>query len=133
MTTVIDASVLVDLLIGSLAPVAGVDRRLGPETRRTTLDVADLEVMSSLRRGVLQGRLEASRADAAVTALSRLGLRRERASLLRERIWQLRATHSPYDAAYVALAERLRAPLLTTDRRLARSHGHAAEIIDLSA
>lgn len=33
-----------------------------------------------------------------------------------------------YDAAYVALAERLGAELVTTDRRLARAHGHRARI-----
>jgi len=33
-----------------------------------------------------------------------------------------------YDAAYVALAEALRAPLLTCDARLASAHGHSAEI-----
>jgi predicted nucleic acid-binding protein len=33
-------------------------------------------------------------------------------------------------AAHGSLAEALRAPLVTTDRRLARSHGHGAEIVD---
>jgi predicted nucleic acid-binding protein len=86
-----------------------------------------------LRRGVQRGRLSAVQAEATVTALSRLAVRRLRASPLQERVWQLRATHTPDDAAYVALAERLRAPLATSDRRLARSNGHEAEIIDLSA
>jgi predicted nucleic acid-binding protein len=131
VTTVVDASVLVELLVGGHVPAANIERRLGPETRRTTLDIADLEVISAVRRGVHRGRLGAAQADAAVAALSRLAVRRLRASPLRERVWQLPATHTPYDAAYVALAERLRAPLATTDRRLARSRGHEAEIIDL--
>jgi predicted nucleic acid-binding protein len=133
LTTVIDASALVDLLIGATLPGAGLDRWLGAETRLTTLDLADLEVMSSLRQGLCRGRIDASVADAAVGALSGLTIHREPASPLRERVWQLRETHTPYDAAYVALAERMGAPLVTTDRRLARSHGHEAEIIDLSA
>lgn len=95
--------------------------------------MTDLEVMSSLRRGLHRGRIDASLAGAAAGALSELMIHREPASPLRERVWQLRETHTPYDAAYVALAERLGAPLVTTDRRLARSHGHEAEIIDLSA
>ena len=37
------------------------------------------------------------------------------------RVWALRHAVSPYDAWYVALAERLDAPLVTLDRRLART------------
>lgn len=133
LTTVVDASALVDLLIGEPMSQAGLDRWLGADRRWITLDMADLEVMSSLRRGVRHGRFDEGRADGAVTALAGLSIHREPANPLRERVWQLRATHTPYDAAYVALAERLGAPLVTTDRRLARSHGHEAEIIDLSA
>ena len=44
------------------------------------------------------------------------------------RIWELRHNITPYDAAYVALAEVLDAPLLTRDRKLARSTGHDARI-----
>ncbi len=47
---------------------------------------------------------------------------------LAARAFALRSTHSPYEAAYVALAEALAAPLLTADRSLARSPGPGAEI-----
>jgi predicted nucleic acid-binding protein len=131
VTIVVDASALIEMLLGS-PRMADPEGPLGAENRRRTLDIADLEIMSSLRRSLRLGAIPPSRADAAVEALARVRIRRERAGPLRARVWQLRATHSPYDAAYVALAERLRAPLVTTDRRLARSHGHEAEIIDLS-
>lgn len=36
--------------------------------------------------------------------------------------------HSTHDGVYVALAELLRAPLVTCDARLARAAGHDAEI-----
>ena len=46
-----------------------------------------------------------------------------------ERIWQLRHCVSPYDACYVAVAEALGCPLLTTDFRLGRADGVRAPII----
>ena len=44
------------------------------------------------------------------------------------RIWELRDNLTAYDAAYVALAEALDAPLLTRDARLAAAPGHRARI-----
>ena len=50
------------------------------------------------------------------------------AAALRLRVFTLRENLSAYDAAYVALAEALRCPMVTRDRRLARSTGHQVEI-----
>lgn len=47
-------------------------------------------------------------------------------------IWELRDNFSPYDAAYVALAELLGIELLTTDGSLGRAVRAFAEI-DLAA
>ena len=44
------------------------------------------------------------------------------------RIWELRNSISAYDAAYVAIAERGDATLLTLDRRLAQAHGPRCRI-----
>jgi predicted nucleic acid-binding protein len=43
--------------------------------------------------------------------------------LLAARAWELRANLSSYDAAYVALAEALVAPLVTLDQRIQRAPG----------
>jgi predicted nucleic acid-binding protein len=42
---------------------------------------------------------------------------------LSNRAWELRTNLSSYDAAYVALAEILAAPLVTLDRRISRAPG----------
>lgn len=44
------------------------------------------------------------------------------------RAWELRHSLSTYDGVSVALAELLRAPLVTCDARLAQASGHDAEI-----
>jgi predicted nucleic acid-binding protein len=48
--------------------------------------------------------------------------------LLLPRMWELRHNVTVYDAAYVALAETLAAPLVTCDARLAAAPRHAAKI-----
>ena len=67
-----------------------------------------------------------SRSGAAIgggATAQRLGLRRHPSRSLWPRAWELRTNLSAYDALYVALAERLDAPLLTADARLARAPG----------
>lgn len=43
-------------------------------------------------------------------------------------MWELRENLTAYDAAYVALAETLDAPLITKDARLAHASGHRATV-----
>lgn len=91
-------------------------------------ELLDLEILQVLRRLVAGRELSAERADLALAALERLALRRGSHAVVRRRVWALRANFTAYDAAYVALAERLRCPVLTRDRKLARSSGHQARI-----
>jgi len=57
-----------------------------------------------------------------------LNLARYPHDFLLPRVWELRKNLTAYDAVYVALAEVLDAPLITTDARLASSPGHRARI-----
>lgn len=68
----------------------------------------------------------------AVDDLAQMRIERVGHGSLLGRAWELRDNLSFYDALYVALAERLDAPLITFDARLAAAPGHAAEVVLLS-
>jgi len=130
---VIDASALVDWLLGTPGRGAAVAGRMGRARFVHTLDFVHLEVLSAFRKAVARRDLSDERAQLALTRLAATPLGSHRAARLTARAWELRETLTPYDAAYVALAEGLRAPLVTTDLRLARSRGHKAEIVYAAA
>ena len=60
--------------------------------------------------------------------LADLSMQRYAHQLLLARIWELRYNVTAYDAAYLALAEALDAPLPTRDARLTGATGHGARI-----
>jgi len=119
---VVDASVL--------APALGDDGRDGDAVRQRLLgselsapELIDLEVLSVVRSQVAAGALDARRAAFAIHDLEELPLHRASHGPLVPRCWELRENLTPYDAAYVALAEALGAILVTADERLAGAPG----------
>jgi predicted nucleic acid-binding protein len=89
----------------------------------------DLEVVAAIRRLVTRGTVQPREAALAVDELSLMRLARYPHLSFISRIWELKNNVSPYDAVYVALAEALEAPLVTTDLRLARSPGLPVDVI----
>jgi predicted nucleic acid-binding protein len=87
-----------------------------------------VEVTHALRGLVRSARFDADRAAAALEDLADFPATRHAAEHLLPRIWQLRDTMTVYDATYVALAESLDAPLLTTDEKTARTYRHSATV-----
>ncbi len=119
---VVDASVVVLALGEDTADGARVRARLLGE-QLTAPEIIDLEVMAAWRRLVQRGLLPARRAAEAVRDLSLFPMQRAPHRPLLPRCWELRDTVTVYDAAYVALAEALGVPLITTDGRLSRASG----------
>lgn len=125
---VLDASAMVDWLLQTSAGQS-IERRI--YSRGETLHaphLLDLEVTQALRRIALKGLVSIDRIDGAIRDLLDLRVTRYPHSVFVPRIWELRRNFSAYDAAYVVLAERLGAALLTRDARLASALGHAASV-----
>ena len=125
---VVDASVILDLILAQSAAEAIGRRLFAPTETLHAPELLALEVLQVLRRHWRAGSLSASRGEIAVADLDDLPVIRHPHGELVERIWQLRADVTAYDAAYLALAEALDAPLVTQDARLARAAGHTARV-----
>ena len=119
---VVDASLLAVALGDDGTDGRHARERLSGETL-VAPEVVDLEVVSVWRRHVAAKLMPARRAASAVADLADLPLRRSSHQPLLDRIWELRHVVTPYDAAYIALAEALGAVLLTADARLSRASG----------
>ncbi len=125
---VLDASAAIDWLLQTPAGQRIENRIYSRNETLHTPHLLDLEVTQVLRRLVHQRAVPVHRADEAFHDLLDLRITRYAHLVLLPRIWQLRHNFSAYDAAYIALAEKLGAALVTRDGRLASASGHAAAI-----
>jgi len=125
---VVDASAFVEMLLRTPAGKRVSTRVLRPGETMHAPHLTDVEVLHVLRRYGASGSLTSVRADEAVADFLKLRIHRHRHRHLAPRIWELRHNMSAYDAAYIALAETLAAPLLTADARLARAPHHRVTI-----
>ena len=125
---VLDASALVELLLGTEQGRSIGARIADPALGLHVPHLADLEVAQVLRRYVRERELDAAAAASALDDLHALDLQRHAHEPLLDRVWGLRQNLTAYDAVYVALAEALDTILLTCDRKLARAPGMAGRI-----
>jgi predicted nucleic acid-binding protein len=124
MSIVVDASAIVDLLLGADDHVAA---ELAQHELHSPVTIG-AEVLHALRRKWIAGQLHDDVATTAIRAFREMEITRHPIHPFLERMWSLRRNITAYDAGYVALAESLDSPLLTRDWRLAHSSGHAARI-----
>lgn len=125
---VLDASAAVDWLLQTTAGQRIENRIYSHNDSLHAPHLLDLEVTQVLRRLTREGMVAARRAEEAVLDMQDLRITRYPHFMLLTEIWRRRHNLSAYDAAYIVLAEKLGASLLTRDKRLAAAAGNAAFI-----
>ena len=125
---VVDASAVVEVLLRRPAAAAVEARLFAPGQTVHAPHLLDIEVAQVFRRFAAAGHVQSRRARLALADLGDLAVGRYPHEVLLGRIWELRNNLTAHDAAYVALAEALDAPLLTRDRRIAGAAGHRAKV-----
>ncbi len=123
---VLDASVAVTALTEPGSPAAGL--LSGNDAAFAVPSIFDAEVLSALRGLVRGGTFDPAAAAALIVDLLVLPGAGGHISPLLPRMWDLRDNLTPYDAAYVALAELTGAILVTGDERITAAPGTRCEI-----
>jgi len=123
---VLDASVAVTAL--TTPGSAAADLLSGDDAAFQVPSIFDAEVLSALRGLVRGGKFAGAAAAELVADLMVLPVDRWHMSPLLPRMWELRENLTPYDAAYVALAELTGAVLVTGDERITASPGARCDI-----
>ena len=126
---VVDASIVVEVLLRSDMGVALENLLVERGDPLHAPHMLDVEVAHALRRCALHGEIDERQGRDSVGDLAAMAIERHGHQALLERMWQLRHNLTAYDAAYLALAERLDAPLLTRDAALASVAGHHARVV----
>ena len=118
---VLDPSAAVEWLLGFPLADAVADRISSAESVHAPA-LLDVEVAHVVRRYCATGKITARDGERAVNVLAEFAAVRYTHQLLLPFIWKLRHNLTAYDAAFIALAAVLEAPLVTLDKRIARAH-----------
>ena len=124
---VVDTSAVIGVLAGQPRVARLVDRVINDGDLHAP-HLIDVEFQHALRRLVVAGAINDDRAADARMDFANLTIVRYPHVSLADRMWELRHNVTASDAAFLALAEALGAPLVTCDARLARAPGHAASV-----
>ena len=130
---VIDSSAWVSVVVPEDERGDRVLRELAEFDEWWVPDAFDLEVLYALRGRMLRGSMPVRDLLVQAEALSRVPVERMSTRFLGLRIAALSSSVSSYDAAFVAVAELIDAPLITTDARLARAPGPRCEFLLVEA
>ncbi len=118
---VVDASVAVEYLLRT--PIGLTVADMIETSSLVAPEILDAEVLSVLRRAVLNGHLQEARARMVIDDLRRWPVDRISHRFLASFAWQHYHNISAYDAFYVAAARAQGLPLITADARLSKASG----------
>jgi len=130
VSAVVDASVLVAAATDTGSAGSAAEHVLA-EGDLVAPHLVLVEAASILRRLEHGRRLTRLEATAAHRDLLTLDLQLVPFEPFADRVWELRGNLTSYDAWYVAVAEALRLPLATLDRRLSRASGPRCRFVVL--
>lgn len=125
---VLDASAAVDWLLQTPAGQQIEKRIFSRSESLHAPHLLDLEVAQVLRRLARENLISQQRAEQALEDFLSVRVARYPHTVFLPRVWRLRHNLSAYDAAYVVLAEKLNAPLISRDTRLSSAPGHVAQV-----
>lgn len=128
---VVDASAVIEVLLNTSSGARVAVRLFGERETLHAPHLLDVEVAQVMRRYARTGQMNTVRGFQALQDLDDFPVTRYAHQPFLPRIWQLRDNVTACDAAYIALAEALAAPLLTRDAKLASftDHGTRIELI----
>jgi predicted nucleic acid-binding protein len=128
LSTVVDSSVLVAALVDSGPHGEWAESIIAAGVLHAP-EITRAEVANTLRRMERAKEIATAEANAAYEDLIQLNMEMFAFDPFAERIWELRHNLTSYDAWYVAIAEALRLPLATLDKRLARATGPTCDFL----
>lgn len=125
---IVDASAMVDLLVGS-GPAGTIEARLRGHELHVPAHF-DAEVLSALGRLQRAGHMTDRQVKARLQRVAAAPIQRHLLAALLAGAWKLRDNFRLVDALYVELASQLDAPVVTTDAGLAAASPVAELVAD---
>jgi predicted nucleic acid-binding protein len=125
---VLDSSAAVAMIYETGPAAESLTNRVEAERDVAAPHLLDPEASRAFRRLARAGEVDPAQIPNLLEELTGLRVVRYPHTALIPRVWELRDAVETCDAFYVALAEVLACPLVTSDGRLARAHGHHATV-----
>jgi len=126
---IVDSSAYVDTIADPAGRGRQVLHHLATFEEWWAPEIFDAEVANGLRQRMLRALITKTEFNRQMQALSEVAIGRIPVSPLLGRVASLSGSLTAYDAAFVAVAELIDAPLMTTDARLTRAPGPRCEFL----